>query len=86
MAKLKDQFAQASKDAVKLPREPGNDDKLELYALYKQASEGDVKGSRPGFLDMVARAKYDAWARKKGMTGDAAMQGYIDTVARLKKG
>lgn len=86
MATLKDKFAAASKDALKLAREPNNNDKLELYALYKQATEGDVKGSRPGMLDMVGRAKYDAWAKQKGKTADAAMQAYVDCVARLKKG
>ncbi len=85
MATLKDKFAAATKDAVKLPKEPNNDDKLEIYSLYKQATEGDVKGSRPGFLDIVGRAKFDAWAKKKGMTADAAMQAYVNCVARLKK-
>jgi diazepam-binding inhibitor (GABA receptor modulating acyl-CoA-binding protein) len=85
MASLKDKFAAAAKDAVKLPKEPNNDDKLEIYALYKQASAGDVKGNRPGFLDMVGRAKYDAWSKKKGLAGDAAMQAYIDFIAKLKK-
>lgn len=57
MATLNGKFAAASKDAVRLAKEPNNDDKLELYALYKQATEGDVKCSWPGFLDMVGRAK-----------------------------
>lgn len=86
MATLKDKFAAASKDALKLAREPNNNDKLELYALYKQATEGDVKGSRPGMLDMVGRAKYDAWAKQQGKAADAAMQAYVDCVGRLKKG
>jgi acyl-CoA-binding protein len=86
MATLKDKFTAASKDALKLAREPNNDDKLLLYSLYKQSTEGDVKGGRPGMLDLVGRAKYDAWARQKGKTTDAAMQAYVDCVARLKKG
>ena len=86
MATLKDKFTVASRDALKLAREPNNDDKLELYALYKQATEGGVKGARPGFLDLVGRAKYDAWAKQKGETTNAAMQAYVDCVARLKKG
>ncbi len=85
MATLRDKFTAASKDALQLAREPNNDDKLELYALYKQATDGDVKGSRPGFLDMVGRAKYDAWAKNKGKSTDAAMQAYVDCVSRLKK-
>ncbi len=86
MASLKDKFAAASKNAVKLPKTPNNDEKLALYAYYKQATEGDVKGDRPGFLDMVGRAKYDAWQKCKGKSVDVAMQAYIECVARLKKG
>ena len=55
---------------------------LALYALFKQATSGDVSGSRPGMLDLRGRAKYDAWAKHKGMTKDAAMQAYIDLVAK----
>jgi len=59
-----------------------NDVMLELYALYKQATVGDVSGARPGMMDMKGRAKFDAWQKRKGMTKDAAMQGYIDLVGR----
>ena len=62
-----------------------NDTLLALYALYKQASVGDVSGDRPGALDMVARAKYDAWAKKRGMPIDEAMRNYIALVDELKK-
>jgi acyl-CoA-binding protein len=57
---------------------------LQLYALYKQGSEGDVEGKRPGFTDMVGRAKYDAWAAVKGTASEDAMQQYIDLVKSLK--
>jgi acyl-CoA-binding protein len=57
---------------------------LQLYALYKQATDGDVEGKRPGFTDMVGRAKYDAWAAIKGTAGDAAMKRYIDLISSLK--
>jgi diazepam-binding inhibitor (GABA receptor modulating acyl-CoA-binding protein) len=57
---------------------------LQLYALYKQGSEGDVEGKRPGFTDMVGRAKYDAWAAVKGTDSEDAMQQYIDLVKSLK--
>jgi acyl-CoA-binding protein len=57
---------------------------LQLYALYKQGSEGDVEGKRPGFTDMVGRAKYDAWAAVKGTEAEDAMQQYIDLVKSLK--
>jgi diazepam-binding inhibitor (GABA receptor modulating acyl-CoA-binding protein) len=63
----------------------GNDTLLELYALYKQASSGDVSGSRPGMLDVKGRAKYDAWAKRKGMTKDAAMEAYITLVGKHAK-
>jgi len=58
---------------------------LELYGLYKQATAGDVSGSRPGMLDLRGRAKYDAWARRKGMTADAAMTAYVAAVARCAR-
>lgn len=63
----------------------GNDVMLELYALYKQATVGDVSGGRPGMMDIKGRAKYDAWAKKKGTTKDAAMEQYIAVVAKHAK-
>lgn len=60
-----------------------NDALLELYALYKQATTGDVSGGRPGMLDLRARAKYDAWTKHKGMGSEAAMEAYIAVVAKL---
>jgi acyl-CoA-binding protein len=62
-----------------------NDTMLELYALFKQATVGDATGSRPGIIDVRGRAKYDAWSRRKGLTKDAAMQAYIDLVAKLAR-
>ena len=69
--------------ATRLTTDPGNDVKLQLYGLYKQATSGDVSGKRPGFTDPVGRAKYDAWSKAKGATQDGAKQQYIDTVAGL---
>jgi acyl-CoA-binding protein len=63
----------------------GNDVLLELYALYKQATVGDVSGGRPGMLDLRGRAKHDAWTARKGMTADAAMTAYIAAVDRHVK-
>jgi acyl-CoA-binding protein len=63
----------------------GNDVMLDLYALYKQATVGNATGDRPGMLDIKGRAKYDAWAKRKGMTKDAAMQAYIDLVGKHAK-
>ena len=78
-------FEQAQKDVQSLTKRPSNDDFLFLYAHYKQANGGDVSGSRPGMLDMVGRAKYDAWAKLKGTSKDAAMQKYVDKVSALLK-
>ena len=85
MADLKAEFTKAQADVKTLTKRPGNDDMLFLYAHFKQASEGDVSGSRPGMLDMVGRAKYDAWAKLKGAKADDAMKKYIDKVSALLK-
>lgn len=86
MSDLQAQFEQAAADAQHLPSKPNNDVLLKLYAFYKQGSQGDVTGKRPGFTDFVGRAKYDAWAKLKGNSQDEAMQGYIDLVEKLKRG
>jgi diazepam-binding inhibitor (GABA receptor modulator, acyl-CoA-binding protein) len=82
---LKDQFEAAAAAAKNLPKRPDNQTLLQLYALYKQATSGDVSGGRPGMFDMVGQAKYDAWAKLKGTGREAAMQQYVDLVATLKK-
>ena len=84
MADLKAAFEKAVADRKKLPEKPDNMTLLKFYSLYKQASEGDVEGKRPGFTDMIGRAKYDAWAAVKGKSADEAMQEYIDLVESLK--
>jgi diazepam-binding inhibitor (GABA receptor modulator, acyl-CoA-binding protein) len=84
MAKLKTTFDKAVADSKNLPERPGNATLLQLYALYKQGSEGDVEGKRPGFTDMVGRAKYDAWAAIKGKSTEEAMQEYVDLIESLK--
>jgi acyl-CoA-binding protein len=83
---LKQRFETAAEEAQRLPSRPDNKTMLELYALYKQGTKGDVGGKRPGLLDMVGRAKYDAWAKLKGTSSESAMQSYVDLVERLKKG
>ena len=83
VADLKDQFQKAAKAVMNLPERPDNDTMLRLYALYKQGSEGDVKGAKPGFFDFVGTAKYEAWAKLKGMKMDEAMQKYVDLVKKL---
>jgi diazepam-binding inhibitor (GABA receptor modulating acyl-CoA-binding protein) len=82
---LDDDFTAAKARVQKLTKAPGNDELLELYALFKQATEGDVKGARPGMMDFKGRAKYDAWSARKGTSADAAKQAYIATVGRLEK-
>jgi acyl-CoA-binding protein len=84
MADLKAQFETAVAESKSLPEKPDNMTLLKLYALYKQASSGDADGKRPGFGDMVGRAKWDAWNGLKGKSGDEAMQEYIDLIESLK--
>jgi diazepam-binding inhibitor (GABA receptor modulator, acyl-CoA-binding protein) len=84
MADLKAQFEQAVKDSKSLPEKPDNMTLLKLYALYKQASAGDVDGKRPGFTDMVGRAKWDAWNEIKGTANDVAMGQYVELIESLK--
>lgn len=83
MADLKAAFEQAQKDVKTLTKRPSNDDMLALYSLFKQGSSGDVSGSRPGMMDLVGRAKYDAWAKLKGTSSEHAMQQYIAKVKAL---
>lgn len=64
---------------------PGPGELLELYALYKQGTAGDVTGSRPGMLDIKGRAKFDAWEKKKGQPKDAAQSAYVALVTELAK-
>ncbi|KJV25587.1 acyl-CoA-binding protein [Aquitalea magnusonii] len=83
MSDLNTLFTQAQADVTSLSERPDNQTLLQLYALYKQASEGDVSGERPGMMDFINRAKYDAWDKLKGMASDEAKQGYIDVVQKL---
>jgi len=84
MSTLNEQFEQAVADSKNLAERPDNMTMLKLYALYKQGSTGDVDGKRPGFTDMVGRAKWDAWNELKGQSCDEAKQAYIDLVEDLK--
>lgn len=84
MANLKAAFEAAVAASKQLPEKPDNMTLLKIYSLYKQATEGDVEGKRPGFTDMVGRAKYDAWAAVKGKSSDEAMQDYVDLIESLK--
>jgi len=84
MADLKAAFEKAVAESKGLPEKPDNATLLQIYALYKQATIGDVDGKRPGFADLVGRAKWDAWNAVKGKAGAAAMQEYIDLIESLK--
>jgi acyl-CoA-binding protein len=83
MSDIAAKFEDAQARAKKLTKTPSNDDLLELYALYKQSTAGDVSGSRPGMLDLKGRAKFDAWTKKKGTSKDDAMQKYVAFVDKL---
>ena len=78
-----DEFHAAADDVKALLSDPGNDTKLQLYALYKQATEGDVQGKRPGFTNPVGRAKYDAWAEVQGTELEDARDQYVALVRTL---
>ena len=84
MSDLKAKFEQAVADSKNLPERPDNQTLLKLYALYKQATAGDVEGKRPGFTDMVGRAKWDAWNEIKGVGKDDAMKQYVGVIEDLK--
>ncbi|SFL99436.1 acyl-CoA-binding protein [Rugamonas rubra] len=81
---LQEQFQQAQLDSKNLSERPDNMTLLKMYALFKQASSGDASGERPGFTDMVGRAKYDAWAALKGNSTEQAQQQYVDLIEELK--
>lgn len=78
-----DQFTEAQARVKTLTSRPSNEDLLSLYALFKQATAGDVSGKKPGMFDLKGRAKYEAWSGKKGLTNDAAKNEYIALVNKL---
>ena len=83
MTEINSNFEQAAIAVKSLPEKPDNDTLLQLYALYKQGSSGDVSGDKPGFFDFVATAKYEAWEKIAGLSQDDAKQQYIDLVQKL---
>ena len=86
MSELQARFEAAVAASQTLSERPDNATLLKLYALYKQATEGDVQGRRPGFTDMVGRAKFDAWTSLKGTAPAEAMQQYIARIEKLQTG
>jgi acyl-CoA-binding protein len=83
MSDLKKQFEKAAKDVMALPERPDNETLLRLYGLYKQGSEGDVKGAKPGFFDFAGAAKYEAWEKLQGVSPEQAMKKYIELAKKL---
>jgi diazepam-binding inhibitor (GABA receptor modulator, acyl-CoA-binding protein) len=81
---LQEQFDQAAADSKNLSERPDNMTLLKIYALFKQGSAGDVEGKRPGMMDMINRAKFDAWAELKGKSKEEAQQEYVDLINELK--
>ena len=79
-------FAKAQEDVKQLPERPGNLTLLRLYALFKQATDGDVHGDKPGFTDIVGKYKYEAWAALQGTAQETAKQQYVGLVESLKSG
>jgi len=84
MDDLEQQFQDAVASSKTLSRRPDDQTLLKIYALYKQASAGDVQGERPGFFDFVGGAKYDAWAELKGKSTQQAKQEYVALIQRLQ--
>ena len=83
MSEQNDLFLQASAAAKSLPERPDNDTMLQLYSLFKQGTEGDVQGDKPGFFDFVGVAKYEAWEKLKGTGQAEARERYVTLVRKL---
>lgn len=86
MPDLQARFAQAQQDVNRLAQRPDSNTLLKLYALYKQATQGDAAGEPPSSFDYVRRAKFDAWSAIKGTSREDSMQQYIDLVGSLLLG
>lgn len=83
MSSTKEAFEDAVVRSKKLTKRPSNEDLLKLYSLFKQATEGDVSGERPGGFDFKGAAKYDAWEAIKGTSSEEAMISYIELINKL---
>jgi diazepam-binding inhibitor (GABA receptor modulating acyl-CoA-binding protein) len=84
MSDLKSTFEAAVANSSKLSERPDNATLLRIYGLYKQATQGDVQDAKPGFSDLVGRAKWDAWNQQKGSSAETAMQAYVDLIESLR--
>jgi acyl-CoA-binding protein len=83
MSTLQEEFEKAAVAVKSLAERPDDDTMLQLYALYKQGSDGDVQGAKPGFFDFVGTAKYGAWEKLRGTSQEDARQQYVDLVRKL---
>jgi diazepam-binding inhibitor (GABA receptor modulator, acyl-CoA-binding protein) len=82
---LEDEFLSAQQRVNNLSRRPSDQQLLEIYGLYKQATLGDVTGNRPGGFDFKGRAKWEAWKQRLGLSREEAMKGYVEVVERLER-
>ena len=86
MSSLEEEFQAAAETARNdLPSSLSNDVKGQIYGLFKQATEGDVTGDRPSFIQPTARMKYDAWKKVEGLSKEDAMKQYVEYIQSLKK-
>ena len=83
MNKESELFEQAAIAAKSLPERPDDNTMLQLYALYKQGSVGDVSGDKPGFFDFVGAAKFEAWEKLQGSSGEDARSQYVELIRKL---
>lgn len=83
MSEASSDFERAAKAAKSLPERPDDQTLLRLYALYKQGSDGDVHGNKPGFFDFVGTAKYEAWEKLRGTSTEEARRQYAELVRKL---
>jgi diazepam-binding inhibitor (GABA receptor modulating acyl-CoA-binding protein) len=83
MSNVNEAFEQAAAAAKSLPERPDDSNMLQLYALYKQGSAGDVEGDKPSFFDFVGAAKYEAWEKLEGTSSDQAQAQYVELVRKL---
>jgi diazepam-binding inhibitor (GABA receptor modulating acyl-CoA-binding protein) len=88
MSELEQKFHDAVEKVRTAPADgvfkPSNEYKLRMYALFRQATDGDVSGKKPGMLDLIGRFKYQAWESVKGSSCEEAMRQYIAEVAKVE--
>uniref|UniRef100_A0A3P8NY74 Acyl-CoA-binding protein n=1 Tax=Astatotilapia calliptera TaxID=8154 RepID=A0A3P8NY74_ASTCA len=78
-------FDEAAAEVKQLKAKPTDEEMLQIYSLFKQATVGDVNTARPGMFDFTGKAKWDAWEKQKGKSNENAMNEYISLVEELKQ-